>query len=733
MLSKGRFVTVSRSPVPTSIDATLALLASAEYLADRSLATVLFLALRMGRPLFLEGEAGVGKTEIAKVLSATLGRRLIRLQCYEGLDVAAAVYEWNYAAQMIAIRLAEAEGRVDRDRLSHDVFSENFLIKRPLLQALEPDPDGAPVLLIDELDRTDEAFEAFLLEVLADYQVTIPELGTVTAAHPPIVVITSNRTREIHDALKRRCLYHWVGYPDAERELAIVRAKVPGIAKRLSQEVVHFVQALRRQDLFKSPGVAETLDWATRAHRARRHRARSGDGVGHARRAPQVPGRHRAHRGQQGEGADRRPARRVAGGGVTAPVEGGASEGRLAENHGRLAENQGRLAENIVYFARALHAAGIPVGPGAVRDALEAVAAAGVGNREDFYWTLHAVFVKKHEHTLLFDQAFRIFFRKRGLLDQLMAMLLPQVEGAPHKPQAGSARIQEALFSGLKDKPQEREVEIDSRLTVSDRELLQTKDFAQMSADEIARAKEAIRRMVLSIDAVKTRRLTPDRHGHVLDMRRTLRASMKAGGALIDLRYRGRKTRQPPIVALLDISGSMGEYTRLFLHFLHAVTDARKRVHSFLFGTRLTNITRALKAKDPDEALAAVSASVVDWSGGTRIATSLHVFNKQWARRVLSQGAIVVLITDGLERDPDDRLAFEMDRLHRSSRRLIWLNPLLRFEGFSPKARGVQAMLPHVDEFRPIHNLRSMEDLCRALSGKGAGQGDPKGWLRKVA
>jgi len=249
--------------LPRSIDETLALLASASYLADRSLATVLFLALRMGRPIFLEGEAGVGKTEVAKVLSATLGRRLIRLQCYEGLDVAAAVYEWNYAAQMIAIRLAEAEGGVDRDRLGHDVFSESFLIKRPLLAALEPDPAGAPVLLIDELDRTDEAFEAFLLEVLADFQITIPELGTVKAAHPPIVVITSNRTREIHDALKRRCLYHWVGYPNAERELAIVRAKVPGIAKRLSLEVVHFVQALRRQDLFKSPGVAETLDWAT--------------------------------------------------------------------------------------------------------------------------------------------------------------------------------------------------------------------------------------------------------------------------------------------------------------------------------------------------------------------------------------------------------------------------------------------------------------------------------------
>ena len=250
-------------PIPASIDATLDLLAAADYLADRSLATVLFLALKMGRPIFLEGEAGVGKTEIAKVLSSTLGRRLIRLQCYEGLDVANSVYEWNYAAQMIAIRAAEAEGERDRERIEHDVFSERFLIKRPLLQALEPDPAGAPVLLIDELDRSDEAFEAFLLEVLADFQVTIPELGTVKAVHPPIVVITSNRTREIHDALKRRCLYHWVDYPAAERELAIVKSRVPGISAKLSQQVVRFVQALRNQDFYKSPGVAETIDWAT--------------------------------------------------------------------------------------------------------------------------------------------------------------------------------------------------------------------------------------------------------------------------------------------------------------------------------------------------------------------------------------------------------------------------------------------------------------------------------------
>ena len=251
------------SKIRASVDATLDLLTSRGYLAERSLATVVYLSLKMGRPLFLEGEAGVGKTEIAKVLSAALGRKLIRLQCYEGLDVASAVYEWNSAAQMIAIRLAEASGETDREQLSADVFAEKYLIKRPLLQALEPDVAGPPVLLIDELDRADEAFEAYLLEILSDFQVTIPEYGTVKAPQPPIVIVTSNRTREIHDALKRRCLYHWVDYPSAERELAIVKSRVPNIGAKLSEQVVGFVQALREQDLFKVPGVAETIDWAT--------------------------------------------------------------------------------------------------------------------------------------------------------------------------------------------------------------------------------------------------------------------------------------------------------------------------------------------------------------------------------------------------------------------------------------------------------------------------------------
>ncbi len=249
--------------VPTSIDATHELLRSGDYIADRSLATTLFLCLKLGRPLFLEGEAGVGKTEIANVLAETLGRRLVRLQCYEGLDVASAVYEWNYAAQMIEIRLAEAEGVSDRGALARDVFSERFLTKRPLLQALDRDVAGAPVLLIDELDRADEPFEAFLLEVLADFQITIPEIGTIAAEEPPITIITSNRTREIHDALKRRCYYHWLDYPDSRRELEILRARVPAVEARLAAEIVGFVQELRRADLFKLPGIAETIDWSS--------------------------------------------------------------------------------------------------------------------------------------------------------------------------------------------------------------------------------------------------------------------------------------------------------------------------------------------------------------------------------------------------------------------------------------------------------------------------------------
>jgi uncharacterized protein with von Willebrand factor type A (vWA) domain len=374
----------------------------------------------------------------------------------------------------------------------------------------------------------------------------------------------------------------------------------------------------------------------------------------------------------------------------------------------------GQIADNIIGFARALRVAGLPIGPGAIIDALNAIGLIDIGNRADLFTTLEAIFVKRREHALVFEQAFNLFFRRaEGMEHMLDSVPLPPEAQKPPPPAA--RRVQEAFAQSKSiDAPQIEEKNV--QLSVSDREVLQRKDFAQMSAAEIAEASRAIAQMKLPQAELRTRRFKPDARGVRLDLRRTLRGSLRTGGEIVKFQRLGRIDKPSPIVALLDISGSMADYTRLFLQFLHAITDARKRVSVFLFGTRLTNVTRALRARDPDEALAACSSSVEDWAGGTRIATSLHNFNNLWGRRVLGQGAIVLLISDGLEREADSRLEFEMDRLHRSCRRLIWLNPLLRFEGFEAKAQGIKMMLPHVDEFRPVHNLKSMEGLIAALS-----------------
>jgi hypothetical protein len=375
----------------------------------------------------------------------------------------------------------------------------------------------------------------------------------------------------------------------------------------------------------------------------------------------------------------------------------------------------GLMADNVIGFARALRAAGLPVGPGAVIDALNAIQLIEIGNRADLFATLQAIFVKRHEHALIFAQAFELFFRAaedwKHMLDSI-----PLPDHAKKKPKPASRRVQEALAQpATRDLPAAQQ-EQELRLSVSDKEVLQKKDFAQMSAAEIAEVTRAITNMRLPQAELRTRRFQPDSRGLKLDLRRTLRGSLRTGGDIVEIRRLGLIDKPAPIVALLDISGSMSEYTRLFLHFLHAITDARKRVSVFLFGTRLTNVTRALRARDPDEALASCSSAVEDWAGGTRISASLHSFNKLWGRRVLGQGAIVLLISDGLEREADSKLSFEMDRLHRSCRRLIWLNPLLRFGGFEARAQGIKMMLPHVDEFRPVHNLTSMEGLIQALS-----------------
>ncbi|ESZ27782.1 VWA domain-containing protein [Mesorhizobium sp. L2C084A000] len=398
----------------------------------------------------------------------------------------------------------------------------------------------------------------------------------------------------------------------------------------------------------------------------------------------------------------------------------------------------GRIADNIVYFARTLRKAGMRVGPASVKDAIEAVLAAGIGSRDDFYWTLHAVLVSRHEDHAIFDQAFRLFWKSRELIEKMLAMFSPVAPDnrEKQKPRAAENRVSQAMFEGhQKNQPPQEipEIEVDARFTSSGNEVLRAKDFAQMNTAEMADAKKAIAQLRLPFDMVRTRRFKADAHGRRIDPRAMMRSAARTGGELILPKFRSAREVHPPLVVLADISGSMSQYTRIFLHFLHALTEKRRRVHTFVFGTRLTNLTRQMRHRDPDAALADCSAAVRDWSGGTRIGDTLAEFNLIWSRRVLGQGAVVLLITDGLERDDVAGLSEEMERLHKSCRRLIWLNPLLRFDGFQARARGVKTMLPHVDEFRSVHNLDALADLCASLDKKSAESVDPRRWLEAGA
>jgi uncharacterized protein with von Willebrand factor type A (vWA) domain len=383
-----------------------------------------------------------------------------------------------------------------------------------------------------------------------------------------------------------------------------------------------------------------------------------------------------------------------------------------------------RIVDNIILFGRTLRAAGLPIGPGRVIDAIRAVESVGIGSRDDLYWTLHAVFVNRQDQRGIFDQAFHIFWRNPHLLDRLMAAMLPQIavpRDEQSLPEEMIRRLAEALARdrGEKDTGDvEDEIEFDAAMTWSDRELLQTMDFEKMSAKEVEEAKRIISTMQLPIMDLPVRRFRTDPRGRRVDMRATLRAALRSGRD-IPLRFRRRQRRHPPLVIMCDVSGSMARYARLFVHFMHAITNDRDRVHTFVFGTRLTNITRDLRHRDIDIALDRVGERVEDWAGGTRIGHCLESFNNHWSRRVLGQGAVVMLITDGLDRDAATDLGRQMERLHKSCRRLIWLNPLLRFEGYEPKAGGARAILPHVDDFRPIHNLESMRDLASVLGQPG--------------
>jgi hypothetical protein len=385
-----------------------------------------------------------------------------------------------------------------------------------------------------------------------------------------------------------------------------------------------------------------------------------------------------------------------------------------------MSERPGHLAGNVMHFCRTLRAAGLAVGPGKVIDALGAVERVGLGRRDDFYWALHASLVNRHDQHALFDQAFHAFWRSADLLERLGGLAIPEIARLEEQPPPAARRVAEALHGGGNGEESERSFEVDAALTASPREVLQKIDFERMTAAEVALARRAIARMTLALKPIATRRYARDARGRRIDMRRSLRAALRGGGETIPLVRRRRVLSPPPIVVLCDISGSMGRYSRMLLHFMHALESGRERVHAFVFGTRLTNITRQLRHKDTDVALDAVVAAVEDWSGGTRIGDCVRDFNLAWSRRVLGQGAVVLLISDGLDRAGGERLGHEMERLHKSCRRLIWLNPLLRYDGFEAKALGVRAMLPHVDEFRPVHNLESLAALAEALSERAA-------------
>jgi hypothetical protein len=384
-----------------------------------------------------------------------------------------------------------------------------------------------------------------------------------------------------------------------------------------------------------------------------------------------------------------------------------------------------KLVPNIMHFGRVLRSTGMPVGPGKILDAVQAVLVVGISSRRDFYWSLHAVFVNRHDQHDIFDQAFHIFWRDPHLLERMLGLLIPQIPGEEEHPpeEPPNRRVMEAMNPDNKDgkdpeEEKEPEIDVEATMTASSNELLQKMDFEDMSAEEISKAKTAIARMRLPIHEIPTRRYQHSQRQVRIDMRATLRAALRSGGSVIPLQYRKRRRRPPPLVILCDISGSMGRYTRMLLHFMHAITNDRDRVSTFLFGTRLTNVTRHLRNKDIDIAVNKCTETVEDWSGGTRIGESLADFNRFWSRRVLGQGAVLLLISDGLDRDAGRGLNIEMERLHKSCRRLIWLNPLLRFDGFEPKSQGIRAILPHVDEFRPVHNLESRTELIQALNSQ---------------
>ncbi len=646
------------------------------YLADDELATVLFLALRMQRPLLLEGEPGTGKTALAEAVAESLDLPLIRLQCYEGIDATQALYDWDFPRQILHLRALEAvHGQADVEETEKSLYDERFLLARPVLQALQQAP---AVLFVDEVDRADDEFEAFLLEVLSTYQVSIPELGTVAAAEPPVVVLTSNRTRELHDALKRRCLYHWIEHPGLDREVQIVRSRAPEVSDTLARQVVGVVQQLRaprRPAQAARRGRDPRLGARPAAPRHRRPRPRVGGQ--HARRAGEVP------RGRR-------------------PGQAGPRPDAL---HMTTATRERAGDEILLGFARAVRAAGVPVTSDRAQGFLAATALVGAGDHVSVRRAGRATLCAGPDDLERFEQVFAAFFDHRAGLPRARPASSPSqpVTSLPEsEPDGGEGEVAE-----------DEDV---IRAAASAAEVLRHRDVAALSAGEKQRLAALFERLECRPPVRRTARHRRWHRGDV-DAQRTLRASLRRMGEPAEIAWRRRATRPRRVVLLVDVSGSMSGYADALLRLAHRWTrTGGSAVETFTLGTRLTHVTRAMRLRDPDRAIVAAGETVPDWSGGTRLGETLQMFLTRWGQRGLARGAVVVVFSDGWERGGTELLAEQMERLGRVAHRVVWVNPHRGKAGYEPVQAGVRAALPHCDDFVAGHSLATFAELTELVS-----------------
>jgi uncharacterized protein with von Willebrand factor type A (vWA) domain/MoxR-like ATPase len=676
-----------------SIEDLIERFAAEGYLMDRSLATTVFLSRALEKPLFLEGEPGVGKTELAKVLARIFDAELIRLQCYEGLDTSSALYEWNYAKQMLEIRLEEARG-VDKERIGANIFSEEFLLERPLLKAIQAPPPGRVVLLIDEVDRSDEEFEAFLLEVLSEFQISIPEIGTLRASQPPFVVLTSNRTRDLHDALKRRCLYHWIDYPDVDKEIGIVLAQVPGIDERLAGQLCRFMQWIRTQELYKLPGVAETVDWA------------------------------KALISLEVTELDAETVDATLG--CILKFKGDLDVMRQANITTSLPEALGTppsteqdptLLRHLVNFGHHLREGGVIVNPARIADLCRALDHVDIGVHEDFRAAARATLVSNREDLASFERLFSEYWFPAD--DERETGPTPEHRQADEVAGGDPALLEsgpDVALLGDDDGPAEPpDADAVNAISYSKHTALGQKDLGTLNEEEIIAARRLIQDLVRALMNRPGRRHRAANRGRMIDFRRSFRHNVAQGFEALELHYRRPRIKKLKLIVLCDVSGSMARYAGFLLDFIYALRHELPSTEAAVFSTHLTPITSYLRTRDIARSLQEVADQAAGWGGGTDIGRSLAEFNSRYSQAMLSSRAVVLILSDGWDRGDARTMRTEIAQLRRRAHRIIWLNPLLGGKDYQPLCRGIRAALPHLDHFLPAHNLASLADVAEVL------------------